>query len=228
MRRSFPREPEPEIMDLAHEAEVYAHADFSDVNEAFVKRLVELDGQSDPSRPLLAIDLGTGPADIPVRLLRLRPAWRIVAADASPAMLCFAGETLAGEERAGNIHLLLVDVKNTPFADETFDVVFSNSILHHIEDTATFWAELMRIARPGAFVLLRDLARPASSEEALEIVSRYASLGTDMLQEEYYRSLLSAWTVDEVREQLRVAGLDRLQVAMVTDRHLDISGRLPT
>ncbi|MFH0965179.1 MAG: class I SAM-dependent methyltransferase [Planctomycetota bacterium] len=220
----IPREPETEVMDLAHEAEAYAHADFADVNAAFVARLVEL---ADVDRAV-AVDLGTGPADIPVRLSRLRPHWWIVAVDASPAMLAFASERLEEEILLGRIHLLLVDAKRTPFAERSFDVVFSNSILHHIDETATFWKEVARIAKPGAVIFLRDLARPGTLEEACEIVRRYAGLEPALLQEEYRRSLLASWTPEEIRLQLREADLTSLSVTMSSDRHLDVFGRLPS
>lgn len=42
MPAAMHRQPEPELMDLAHEAEAYAAADFSDVNAAFVDRLLSL------------------------------------------------------------------------------------------------------------------------------------------------------------------------------------------
>ena len=219
------RRPEPEVMDIAAEAQAYALADFADVNQKFVDRLLELVG---PLEKVDALDLGTGPADIPIRLVRARPRWHVVAVDASQAMLDVARKAVAKAGMSGRIELLLVDAKGTGLASHAFDVIFSNSILHHITDPAGagFWAEIRRLARPGAFVLLRDLARPESPEAARAIVNQYAATEPPLLQEEYYRSLLSAYTPDEVRAQLASAGLSSLQVAMTSDRHFDISGQL--
>lgn len=105
-------------------------------------------------------------------------------------------------------------------------MVFSNSILHHINEVDTFWAEVKRLARANATVLLRDLARPATRERARQIVDRYAADESALLQGEFYRSLLAAYTPDEVREQLDRAGLRTLEVGMVSDRHLDVFGRM--
>ena len=217
------RRPEPEVMDLLAEAKAYAETDFSDVNQRFVEWLLELAG---PRETADALDLGTGPGDIPVRLIRLRPKWRVVAVDASGPMLDFARRLV---ERAGlrpSIELIQADAKATSLPPQSFDVIFSNSLLHHITGAAPLWAEIKRLARPGATLLLRDLARPASPEAAREIVKKYAGDASDLLQEEYYRSLLAAYTPDEVRSQLADAGLSSLKVAMVTDRHLDVFGRL--
>ena len=213
------RIPEPEIMDIPDEAEAYALADFADVNAAFVTRLEELTAAGEPS---LALDLGTGPGDIPSRLRQVRPAWSIVAVDAAFPMLRLARAAV----REAQVGWTQADAKTLPFPAACFDVVFSNSILHHITGVTPFWMELKRVATSNAFVFLRDLARPEDPEAARDLVDRYAGQESPLLQEEFYRSLLSAYTVDEVRAQLAEAGLDSLQVAMVTDRHLDVSGRI--
>jgi hypothetical protein len=83
-----------------------------------------------------------------------------------------------------------------------------------------------RHAAPGAILVLRDLARPASELDARLIVNSYASTESEMLQQEFYRSLLAAFTVDEVRSQLEDANLTNLQVQMASDRHLDVSGTI--
>lgn len=210
-------------MDDQCEAAAYAAADFARVNQAFVERLVEFVG---PDVPMTTVDLGTGPADIPVRLVRARTQWHVTAIDASAAMLDIGRKAI---ERAGMgdaIRLVLADAKDTGLPDSAFDVVFSNSILHHIADVQPLWREVRRIAKPGAFIFLRDLARPGSEAEARQIVETYSGDESDLLKEEFFRSLLSAYTTEEVRGQLQEARLGGLCVEMVTDRHLDIFGRL--
>jgi hypothetical protein len=58
---------------------------------------------------------------------------------------------------------------------------------------------------------------------AKKIVAKNAGGESAILQEEFYRSLLAAYTVSEVRTQLKHAGLP-LSVTMVSDRHLDAWG----
>lgn len=220
----LPREPEPELMDIPAEADAYARADFASVNEAFAERLVELAGHLPDAR---AVDLGTGPADIPVRVARRLPGWRIAVVDAAEAMLEHARKIITEAGLADRVQPVLADAKNTHLPEGSFDVVFSNSILHHIDETGAFWRELRRIGRSGAVVLVRDLARPATRAAADEIVGLYASGESKLLREEFHRSLLSAYTPDEVRYQLDLSGLNTLKVEMVSDRHLDVYGRLP-
>ena len=210
-------------MDILAEAKAYAETDFSDVNQRSVERLVELAG---PREKAEALDLGTGPGDIPVRLIRLHPQWRVTAVDASGPMLDFARRLVQRVGMVASIKLIQADAKRTGLPAHSFDVIFSNSLLHHLNDPVSLWAEIRRLARPNAVILLRDLARPASPEAAREIVNKYTADASVLLQEEYYRSLLASYTPDEVRAQLQQAGLSSLQVAMVSDRHLDVFGHL--
>lgn len=214
------RTKEPEVMDLPEEAAAYAQADFSAVNQAFVESLLVHAGRREYAS---ALDLGTGPADIPIRLAAARALWRITAVDASAAMLDLARANVARAAMGDRIVLLQADAKNIPLPAGSFDVIFSNSILHHIGNVAPFWAQVKRLAADGATVFLRDLARPDSPRAARDLVDRYAASETKLLQEEYYRSLLAAFTVEEVQRQLRKAGL-ALKVRMASDRHLDVFG----
>ena len=222
MTESGARTPEPEYMDDRAEAEAYAAADFSGVNAACAERLAELAAAIDNAE---ALDLGTGPADIPIRVARLKPGWRITAVDAAAAMLAIARRNVDAAGLRGRIALVRCDAKRMELPSAAFDVVFSNSILHHITGARDLWTEVARVAKPGALIFFRDLARPASPAAARAIVETYAGGESAILQAEYYRSLLSSYTVAEVRAQLTGAGLRGLTVAMATDRHFDVFGR---
>lgn len=222
---SMPRRPEPELMDLPEEAEAYASADFSEVHGLFVQKILEVAG---PSERVDAIDLGAGPCEIPIRVALTRPGWRIVAVDGSEAMLALAKERITEAGVGERLTLLRADATRTGLPAGTFDVVFSNSILHHVADPLALWREVCRLGRPGAIVALRDLRRPATERDARRLVDLHAFGATDLLKEEFHRSLLAAYTPDEVRAQLKDAGLGSLTVHVVSDRHLDVVGQLPS
>jgi 2-polyprenyl-3-methyl-5-hydroxy-6-metoxy-1,4-benzoquinol methylase len=221
MRRAMHRQPEPELMDLAHEAEAYAAADFSDVNAAFVDRLLSLAWALGAAR---CVDLGCGPGDIPIRLAAQRPAWHIDCVDAAEPMIDLA-RTAVAHAGVRNVRLHLADAKQTRLA-AGYDVIFSNSLLHHLPDPLPMWREIRRLARPGAIVFVRDLVRPQTYDLAEEMVEQYAGRESPTLQQEFYRSLLSAFTPGEIRAQLEEAGLSELEIRQATDRHVDISGVL--
>lgn len=214
------RIPEPEVMDTPERAEAYAHTDFSAVNAAFVEKLLAL---TDRSREYHALDLGTGPGDIPVRVRQVRPDWPIAAVDASLPMLKLA-RAAAGAKSSPLF--ALADAKLLPFVDQSFDLLFSNSLLHHLPDPLPFWCEVRRLAKPGAVIFVRDLFRPSTPGDAQRLVNTYAAGEHPLLREDFYNSFLAAFTPGEIRDQLVACGLSRLDITEVTDRHVDIFGKV--
>ena len=223
MPEPMPRTPEPEVMDEPEAAEAYARSDFSGVNQDFVDAMLAFIGTLEEAR---SADLGTGPGDIPLRVVRARPRWHVTALDLSEPMLDFARRRARAEGLDDRVAFVRADAKDTGLPAHAFDVVFANSILHHIDETHALWTEVKRIAKRGAFLFMRDLARPATEAAAREIVRKHGSVGPELMQRDYYNSLLAAYTVDEVRAQLAEAGLDAVEVRRVTDRHWDAWGRV--
>lgn len=223
IQQTMPRQPGPGVIDLPQEAAAYAHADFAEANRAFVERLVQLAGDFEKAR---CLDLGTGPADIPIRLARARPKWHITAVEASPPMLGFARHAVDQAGLAKAIELVHADAKSTGLRSGSFNIVFANSILHHIDNTLRFWYEIKRLGAAGSLVFLRDFHRPPTADAALEIVQEYYSSESPLLRKEHTRSLLAAYTPEEVRGQLASAKMSRLKLETVTDRHMDIVGWL--
>jgi hypothetical protein len=73
-----------------------------------------------------------------------------------------------------------------------------------------------------------DLVRPTTRAAARDIVETYARDERPILKSDFFNSLLAAFTIDEVRAQLRAAQLDRvLTVEMMSDRHLSVFGVCP-
>jgi SAM-dependent methyltransferase len=107
---------------------------------------------------------------------------------------------------------------------ERYDAVISNSLLHHLHDPQVLWEAVKRYAAPGAPIYVVDLMRPDTVEEAAWLVELYAKGEPPLLRTDFYNSLLAAFEPDEVREQLRQAGLGHLSVTPVSDRHLVVSG----
>jgi len=87
-----------------------------------------------------------------------------------------------------------------------------------------FWYRLRQLVKPGSPVLVMDLLRPDSPEEAQAIVDRYAAKEPEILRRDFYRSLLAAFTEDEAAAQLAEMNLSRLMIDVVDDRHWVVSG----
>jgi len=215
------RIPEPEVMDDALEVEAYRQADFTEVNTACARRALAVAGRSVRGR---AIDLGTGPAEIPVILCSLAPSWRIVAVDASRAMLRAARNRIAAAGLSRRVRLVRGDATDLALVRGPFDLVISNSLVHHLPDPIPFWREVGRLAGRSGAILVQDLARPRTRERAWALVRLHARGSSPLLRRLFYRSLLAAFTTNEVREQLRAARLGRgFRVRMASDRHLEVS-----
>jgi len=219
------RIPEPdELMDDAEQALAYARADFSEANGLFV-RLLE---QQVPGGLIgRLLDLGCGPADIPLALTRRHTGLQIDAVDAAPAMLDLAQQAIEAAGEPGQRIALLCEYLPCPhLAEHGYDFVASNSLLHHLADPAVMWQTVAHCARDGAHLLVMDLARPPSEVAVDALVETYAMNEAEVLRRDFRNSLFAAYTPAEVEAQLHAAGLEGLAVTMVSDRHLAVSGQL--
>ena len=216
MTRIIDRIPEPEVMDDESEADAYEAGDFRRVNSAIARRLQRLATR----REGRAVDLGTGPADIPILFCARAPGWHVTAVDASPAMLDLARRKVGAAGLARRIRLVQDDAKRLRRLRSRFDLVFSNSLLHHLLEPLPFWLQTRRLCRPQGVVFVQDLRRPPSRAAARAIVRRHSARSdSPLLRQLFYQSLLAAYTPAEVRAQLRETGLE-LNVRATTDRHL--------
>ncbi len=209
-------------MDGHEQALAYAQANFAAVNDSFVQRLRQTFAAFDSGKVL---DLGCGPADIPVRLCRVLGGVRVWAVDASEAMLLHARGVVDGAGLGDRIMLVRAHCPaHVPPGD--FDAVMSNSILHHLPDPHVLWQQIKDSAAPGAAIFIQDLMRPNSQAQAQEIVDTYAAGEPEILRHDFYHSLLAAFTPQEVRQQLVAHDLSHLTVEAISDRHLLVYGHL--
>jgi len=217
------RKLEPEVMDEKANAEAYAKADFSEVNQRFVDGFLATYPQCRSGRVL---DLGCGPADIPIRLAQTARQIMIVAVDASEPMLGWGRDAVHEAGLESRVSLVLAKLPDLPSLPP-FDAVISNSLLHHLPDPGVLWDCLRAAGKPGAAVYIMDLFRPVSEERARQIVESNASDEDPILKKDFFNSLLAAFTPDEVRAQLAAAGLSRLKLELPSDRHWLVTGHLP-
>jgi 2-polyprenyl-3-methyl-5-hydroxy-6-metoxy-1,4-benzoquinol methylase len=217
------RIPEPELMDDPAQALAYASADFSEPHDRFVALFMERFGTALGGTVL---DLGCGPGDICRRLARALPDCEIHGIDASPAMLDLAIADTKHHALSGRIGYHLGYLPDTQLPRRHYDAVISNSLLHHLKDPAGLWQSVQQFARPGAPVFVMDLRRPASRAAASQLVDKYACGEPELLQRDFYNSLLAAYRPQEVRLQLEQSGLAELHIETVSDRHFIVFGYL--
>lgn len=216
------RVPEPELMDDQTQAAAYAGADFEAPHQALIAALFE--HFPDLPETGTALDLGCGPADITRRFAEARPGWTVHGIDGSAEMLAFGRQMIEARGLGDRVVLSLVRLPEGRPPRETYDLVFSNSLLHHLHDPSVLWSAVRQYTRPGARVFIMDLMRPESTDAAEAMVERYSGGEPAVLRRDFFASLCAAFTVDEVRAQLAAAGL-ALAVEPISDRHLVVWGR---
>jgi ubiquinone/menaquinone biosynthesis C-methylase UbiE len=208
------RVTEPEVMDSQEEAIAYDAMDFTEVNTAFAQRAIELVSLSG-----LMLDAGTGTARIPILICQERPQWQIIGIDLADSMLQVGRKNVEQAGLQQQITLASVDAKQLPYPDAYFDMVISNSLIHHLPDPLPFLKELKRVLKPNGGILIRDLIRPMNEDIMNDLVD---SIGTeyDEHQKMLFRdSLHAAFTLDEVNQLVLDAGLEGAKLYQSSDRH---------
>jgi len=216
----MPRVLESELMDDPKQAEAYAGADFAEENQGFVERFKEYFPEFSQG---LVLDLGCGPADIPIRFVSLYPACQVIGIDASAPMIRLGEQAVQQAGLSSRITLRCERFDDVAGANIA-DAAISNSLLHHLPNPLLFWHKLRQLVKPGAPVLVMDLLRPESPEAAQAIVDQYAAGEPDMLRRDFYNSLLAAFTEDELGSQLARMNLTRLLIDIPDDRHWVVGG----
>ncbi|MGI9518099.1 MAG: class I SAM-dependent methyltransferase [Pirellulaceae bacterium] len=205
---------EPEVMESDEDARDYNAMDHADVNRLFVDDLLAAGFMGGD-----VLDLGTGTALIPVELCRRVENCRVMAVDAAVSMLDLARFNVEAAGLIERIELQQVDAKNMGYADGMFDVVVSNSIVHHIPDPIECLREAVRVTRPGGTLFFRDLLRPASEQELGQLVQTYTGEENEHSQQMFAESLHAALALEEVRDLIQSLGFDPAGVDQNSDRH---------
>ena len=127
---------------------------YDDPRGAGYHRLID-DLEMDVLRPLAAgadvLELGCGTGLVLERVAEV--ARRAQGIDLSPGML--------GLARERGLHVVEGSVTALPFADASFDLVFSVKVLPHVQDIRRAIAEAARVTRPGGYLAL-ELYNPLS------------------------------------------------------------------
>lgn len=208
---------ESELMDTQEEATEYDAMDFTEVNNAFAREVIEL--VNDRTEPLELLDIGTGTARIPILISQQRPQWQIKAIDMAQSMLKIGKKNVADAGLEKQIVLEFVDAKQMPYPDANFDLVISNSLVHHLPNPLSFFQEIARVLKPAGAILIRDLIRPESESIINALVDEIGLEYNDRQKQLFRDSLHAAFTLDEVEKLIQAAGLQNVRVYQSSDRH---------
>jgi ubiquinone/menaquinone biosynthesis C-methylase UbiE len=219
----LPRIPEPEVMDDAGEVEAYssaaAQAYLDRIDDTFVEHAVRLLHGCERGN---ALDVGTGPGQIVIKLARRLAEWKFTGVDRSAGMIAQASANLAAESRiAGRVEFQVADGNRLPFPDGSFDLVTCNSVLHHLAEPEKLLAEIARVVSRKGAILLRDLRRPERFLYLLHVwwFGRHYSGAMKKL---YRDSVRAAYTVPELQHLLDDMTLSGVRIFAHGPTHLGI------
>jgi ubiquinone/menaquinone biosynthesis C-methylase UbiE len=207
---------EPEVMDDELEAEEYDRMDFTDVNTDFATLASQL---SDRNSQINVLDIGTGTARIPLILSEIRPQWQIIGVDLADSMLKLGQKNIEEAGKSEQISLQLIDGKKMPYDDHSFDLVMTNSLVHHIPNPLDLLLEIDRVVKVDGSILIRDLLRPNSIAEIDKIVQEANLHYSPRQQQLFSDSLHAALTLAEIEELVHQVGWQNAQVYQSSSRH---------
>jgi SAM-dependent methyltransferase len=122
----------------------------------------------EPDMIVLDVACGAGHGAEPVAAL----VRQLVGIDLTPSLLTLGARRLQ-EKGVSNVLLQEGNAETLPFVDESFEVVFCRSSLHHFSDPQKAVAEMVRVCRPGGRIVLLDIVPPdADVRERFDHVHR--------------------------------------------------------
>lgn len=210
---------EPELMDDPAEAAEYDAMDHAEVNRALVDDLLAALGRAPGGGAVRVLDLGTGTALIPIELCRRDPAARVVAVDAAESMIRLAERNIQAAGLGDRIEARLADANHPAPVEGPFDVVMSNSIVHHLHDPLPAVRHAVACAAPGGLVFFRDLLRPDDNATVDHLVDLHAADATPRQRQLLADSLRAALSLEEMRALVSEVGADPGGVTQTSDRH---------
>ena len=153
------------------------------------------------------LDVGTGPGLIPILISRGRPGLRIRAVDISKGMLTLANQDAERYGVEDRVLFEQADAKSLSYESDSFDIVISHAMLHHLPDPVMALEEMARVVRPGGRLVVKDILRPPDWAVAW-YVRIFGSLMGYSLEEKriYHESLRAAFSVAEMATQVSQAG----------------------
>ena len=152
-------------MCIRDRAYAYANADFSNSNELFLEKLFEFCSITDETKIL---DVGCGDGEIPIKIYKKTKS-KITVLDGSSAMLDEFSKKMSANN-IDDIKIIQGRYEDTHLSEKSFDILISNSVLHHVKSPKKFWEKSFNLVRQQGQIVLMDLFRPSNEHELLTIL----------------------------------------------------------
>ena len=149
------------------------------------------------------VDLGSGAGiDCFLAARKVGAQGRVIGVDMTPEMIAKAREN-ARQGGYANVEFRLGEIEHLPVADSAVDVVVSNCVINLTPEKGQVYREAFRVLRPGGRFAVSDVVatRPITQQER-DDPSLWSSCSSGALE------------VEEIRELLRAAGFERVEVEL--------------
>jgi malonyl-CoA O-methyltransferase len=104
--------------------------------------------------PARILDLGAGTGFFSAALMQRFPGAEVLALDLAVNML---GHARRREAAPARLHCVCADGERLPFADDSFDFIFSNLMLQWCMELGPVFTELRRVLAPGGLLMFTTL-----------------------------------------------------------------------
>jgi SAM-dependent methyltransferase len=94
------------------------------------------------------------------------------------------------KDNISNLTFKVADAVSLPFKNQSFDVIISFGVLHHIDGWQKALAEINRVLKPGGYLVYADVIYPEAISE-MDKVSRF-SFGLEAIDVEEINEYLNA------------------------------------
>ncbi len=100
-----------------------------------------------------ALDIGTGPGILVVKIAKKFPSTKVIGIDLSEKMIEIANRS---KSSIGNVEFRVMDAKRLEFPQGSFDFIISTGSLHHWKEPVKIFDEIYRCLKPGAEAWVYD------------------------------------------------------------------------
>ena len=157
----------------------------------------------------LALELGPGPGYLGLEWVHRTENTRLQGLDISPDMLAVAERNAKEYGLEGRTEYTQGRSEEMPFADETFEAVFTNGSLHEWSEPKRTFTEMWRVLKPGGRIFISDLRRD------LFVMVRWffwLSVQPKEIRPGLISSINAAYTPNELRELMNGTPLAQCSV----------------
>ncbi len=173
--------------------------------------------------PNTILDLGSGTGYCSERLAAHYPKARITSLDLASAMVTKTRARFSRWSRLRRGHQFVCgDAESLPFADNSFEMIFSNLTIQWCEDLETTFGELRRVLKPGGVLLYTTLG----PDTLRELRASWATVDSQV----HVNTFLDMHDVGDAMLRARLAEpvMDMEQLTMVYDDAMTLMRDLKT